>query len=210
MKWLEGPEPEKRGDEWTHREIRRYLRWCNKPVNRTKILLSIMQILSRKGYSCAIEQIEEIWADLCLRLPLRLQGFDPRKGRSALDYLITGCVQSAIDQRRVEHRRREIRRSMKPSDLERFTAFASGVDVESELVDRLTSQRLKQLVRDELAPADRRIVEAYYLDEKTLREIAQEVGCTPTAAKMRLFRARRRLIELWVGQEPQGIPRRVR
>lgn len=210
MKWLEAPAPMKRGDKWTRKEIRCYLRWCNKPVNRTKILLSIMQNLSRRGYSYSMEQIEETWADMCLRLPLRLQGFDPRKGRSALDYLIAGCVQSAIDQQRVEHRRREIRRSMKPADLERFTAYVSGRDVEAEIVDRLTSQRLKQIIENDLASTDRHIVEAYYLEGKTLREIAQENEYTLTAAKMRLFRARRRLIQLWVDQEAQGVPRRAR
>ena len=211
MKQPRPPAPLKRGDEWSRSEIRRYLKWCNQPENRTNILLTIMQKLSWRGYRCSPEQIEEIWSDFCLQLRLRLQGYDPRKGRSAHDYLIAGCVQSAIDVDRVERRRRDIRRAMSPSDVARFSTLVRSRDVESDLVAHLDAQRLKRLIEDELSSTDQAVLKAYYLKEQTLKEIAREFEITRDAAKMRLYRARGRLIEILVKHEIfQEVPRSAR
>ncbi len=174
------------------------------------ILLLIEKKLWGRGYRCNPEQLEDLWADFCLRLSLRLQGYDPRWGRSALSYLIVGCVQSAIDRNRVDRRQGEIRRQMRPSDIERFSAYVEGRDVETELNRRLDAERVKRLMEEHLSSDDRDVLEAYYLEEKSLREIARDAKCTRHAAKMRLHRARRRLKVLVDHEILQESPRRAR
>ncbi len=210
MKQLNLPAPLKRGAEWSQGEIRRYLKCCSEPENSTVILLLIQREFARRGYFCSDDQRDEVWSDFCLKLPLRLQGYDPRKGRSVLKYVIVGCVQSAIDRNRVERKRREVIRGMQRTDLELLTT-TRGLDIESRLANQLDAQRLKQVMEDELSPSERRVLEAFYLEETTLREIARETGCTPGAAKMRLYRARQRLIQILIDKEIiQKVPRRAR
>jgi RNA polymerase sigma-70 factor (ECF subfamily) len=46
-----------------------------------------------------------------------------------------------------------------------------------------------------LSPGDRALLTLFYWEELSLQEIAQSIGCSPNAAKTRLFRARERLRE---------------
>lgn len=48
-----------------------------------------------------------------------------------------------------------------------------------------------------LQPNDRAILTLFYWDELTLQEIAESLGCSPNAAKTRLFRARERFREIY-------------
>lgn len=49
-----------------------------------------------------------------------------------------------------------------------------------------------QAAMQQLAPDDRAILTLFYWDELTLNEIGDSMGCSPNAAKTRLFRARER------------------
>ncbi|HEY3783610.1 MAG TPA: sigma-70 family RNA polymerase sigma factor [Fimbriimonadaceae bacterium] len=48
-----------------------------------------------------------------------------------------------------------------------------------------------------LQPADRAALVLYYWEELSLEELAQSLGCTPNAAKTRLYRARERFRSLY-------------
>lgn len=48
-----------------------------------------------------------------------------------------------------------------------------------------------------LHPADRAMLTLFYWDELTLQEVGEALGCSPNAAKTRLFRSRERFRALY-------------
>lgn len=50
-----------------------------------------------------------------------------------------------------------------------------------------------------LSPQDRAIISLFYWDELSLAEVGESIGCSPNAAKTRLFRAREKFKDLYEG-----------
>ncbi|MCH7905106.1 MAG: RNA polymerase sigma factor [Armatimonadetes bacterium] len=64
-------------------------------------------------------------------------------------------------------------------------------NVEGEKVDPVVDPDI-EVAMASLHPADRAMLTLFYWDELSLLEIAESLGCSPNAAKTRLFRARER------------------
>lgn len=60
-----------------------------------------------------------------------------------------------------------------------------------EAPERFEDHRVSQAM-GKIHPQDRAILTLFYWDELSLQEIAESLGCSPNAAKTRLFRARER------------------
>jgi RNA polymerase sigma-70 factor (ECF subfamily) len=82
---------------------------------------------------------------------------------------------------------RNLLRKQRPS--EELPELATPPGTNARTIDL---QRSLQVCRQ----SDRRILERHYLEGLTSYEIAQQSGCTPVAARVRLLRARRRLRHL--------------
>jgi len=101
-------------------------------------------------------------------------------------WLVTTARFTAIDARRRllrqrEHERRAAR--LKPESDEGENQRANGTPILALLQDGLA--RLKQ--------NDRRVIVLRYLENRGMRELAQEMGCTEEAARQRLGRALEKL-----------------
>ncbi len=66
-----------------------------------------------------------------------------------------------------------------------------------EKLERLERKQLIKETIDELPADDGWIITMFYLDELSLKEIAKITGRSPNSVKVRLFRARERLLKLF-------------
>ena len=72
-----------------------------------------------------------------------------------------------------------------------------GPALEDELERHMFAAGLRRAVEN-LPPPDNQLVFRYYYEEEKLKDIAQDLGLSVTAAKSRLCRARRKLKEILV------------
>lgn len=106
------------------------------------------------------------------------------------------AVTTCLDQWRAQQRRPELRRA----DLEEW---------ESELLDRMTvdhrgrrpgdllaTRELVEKFLGRLKPEDRRVIVLFELEQRSIAEVCGETGWSFEFAKMRLFRARRKLCRM--------------
>jgi RNA polymerase sigma-70 factor (ECF subfamily) len=106
------------------------------------------------------------------------------------------ALTTCLDQGRAQQRRPEWR-------------WADLEEQETEFLDRVTddpharrpgelwaTREFLEKLLGRLKPEDRRVIELYELEQRTILEICAETGWTFEFAKMRLFRARRKLCRL--------------
>ncbi len=113
-----------------------------------------------------------------------------------------------------------------PTSLERFTfGFASNIFLEwLRASSRFTPANVDLLVPDHaivrpsaqrsrllaeisiglLDPAERELMEQYYLDGRTAHSLAAEWGLSPEGVRSRIFRSRRRLLQYFLQQKGTG------
>lgn len=89
-----------------------------------------------------------------------------------------------------------VNRSIQPSRRLKWRKFQDPLSeaVETtaeEAPERFEDHRVSQAMA-KIHPQDRAILTLFYWDELSLQEIAESLGCSPNAAKTRLFRARER------------------
>lgn len=122
----------------------------------------------------AADAVQEIFT-----LVFRNLGRFDRRSRFST-WLFRIAVNRSIQQaRKSKHRKHDVplgETDDSPAEVE----FESGTEPEIE----------NSLAR--LHPADRALLTLFYWDELTLHEIGESIGCSPNAAKTRLFRARER------------------
>jgi RNA polymerase sigma-70 factor (ECF subfamily) len=82
--------------------------------------------------------------------------------------------------RRLQHRRRLV-------PLDRSAEAVADPPAEEQPTDPRVESALGKL-----APADRAVLTLFYWDDLSVNEMAEALGCSPNAAKVRLFRARER------------------
>jgi RNA polymerase sigma-70 factor (ECF subfamily) len=75
-------------------------------------------------------------------------------------------------------------------------AAANPVEEEADQADPRIDAALAKL-----APADRALLVLFYWDELSLQEIGDSIGCSPNAAKTRLYRARERFRMIYESME---------
>ena len=70
--------------------------------------------------------------------------------------------------------------------------LSEAVETTAEDVPERFEDHRVSLAMAKIHPQDRAILTLFYWDELSLQEIAESLGCSPNAAKTRLFRARER------------------
>lgn len=84
-------------------------------------------------------------------------------------------------------------------DSSRFTSAAE--DLPDPQVPRPSAERSRLLAEASVAqlePEDRELMEQYYLDGRTADSLAREWGLSPEGVRSRVFRKRRRLLQLFL------------
>jgi RNA polymerase sigma-70 factor (ECF subfamily) len=138
----------------------------------------IYAFIRRKGFSA--EDADDLTQETLLRAYAHVQGF---RGTSVGGWLYRIAGNLAIDCLR---KRRLPTVPLEDADVGGPTAF------ETDFMDRLTHQEARERFVEVLTgmpECHRRIIVLRYFEECSLAEIAAEVGCTPLAAKLRVFRA---------------------
>ena len=130
------------------------------------------------GPAASHEDVEELVADAFLALWQHRKDLDPSRGLRA--YLAATAKNKAIDRLR----------TAKPEPLPLSDVDVSPVPgPEAALEQKLFAARLLTAV-EALPSPDRELVIGYYYAREKLKNLAQALGLTETAAKTRLFRAR--------------------
>lgn len=146
---------------------------------------------------------EDLAQEIFLKLFSRLDQYEARAGVPFEHWVARLAVRTCRDALRAERRRPEWRWS-DLSEAERewidFLVAAEeapptgGESGAREIVGRLLQQ---------LAPADRLVINLLDLEQKSVREISALTGWSPTLVKVRAFRARRRLRRLVESAPPE-------
>jgi len=136
---------------------------------------------------------EDLAQEIFVKLFGRLEQYEARAGVPFEHWVSRLAVRSCLDALRSERRRPELRWS-DLSEEERVwldfmvTETSTAPDGPSlgarELVDKLLAQ---------LPPADRLVIRLLDLEQRSVKEIARQVGWSETLVKVRAFRARRKL-----------------
>lgn len=119
--------------------------------------------------------------------------YDPN--RSFATWLLSIAAHHCID---LQRKRRLPSLSME--DLPEETIPENAPTPERILVENEQERRIQKML-DELAPQDRAAVIFRYWHDLSDEEISQLLSLSVSAVKSRLFRARRRLAELWMEEE---------
>lgn len=140
------------------------------------------------------ENVPEVVHEAFIRAYRSLAGYSPTAPFK--NWLTTIALRSCHDFWRTIYRRKEAPVSTISDDGQRFieTALATESREEFERMARQTEARqVLNLVLGRLKPLDRMIITLTYLEERTVRETAEMLGISVPNAKVRAFRAKRKL-----------------
>ncbi len=93
---------------------------------------------------------------------------------------------------------RSIQQARRTKNRHRETELHDAATLEAPIQMDTPDPRIRHVLRM-LSPQDRAILTLFYWEELNLQEIADGLGCTPNAAKTRLYRARERFKALYEG-----------
>lgn len=144
-----------------------------------KIILGVV-----KDHGLAEDIAQETFIKMIDALPsYRSQGFKTWISRIAIN--------KAIDVKRKQARQRE--------DLQDETLFKQTFQTESTEIEWFSKAKIERIHRmlDELPENYREVVKAFYLEDKTYQEIAEEFQLEPKNVEMRLYRARKWMKTNW-------------
>jgi RNA polymerase sigma-70 factor, ECF subfamily len=147
----------------------------------------VFGFLGRMGLDAATS--EDIAQDTFLRVWRSARSFDPRRG-AASTWVLTIARNLALTHLSRSSRRREI------ADDEAAAQTPCGAPNPLEAFERKQQRARLDAVLERLAPADRSILAASYVEDLELAAIARIEGCSPGAAKVRLHRARAKLKQM--------------
>ena len=139
---------------------------------------------------------EDLAQEIFLKLFSRLDQYEARAGIPLEHWVSRLAVRTCLDALRAKGRRPEVRMGDLPEEqqawLDYLTAEESAppdsiAGSARELVGKLLSQ---------LPPKDRLVITLLDLEEKSVKEISELTGWSPSLVKVRAFRARRKLRKL--------------
>lgn len=136
------------------------------------------------GPAASAQDVEEVVSDAFLSLWSHREGLEPEQGIKS--WLAAVARNRAVDRLRAAR--------PAPLPLEEAGA-AGGASPEEELERRMFADALRRAV-ESLPPPDDQLVLRFYYEEERLKDIARDLGLSPSAAKTRLCRARRSLKEI--------------
>jgi RNA polymerase sigma-70 factor (ECF subfamily) len=134
-----------------------------------------------RGRGASHADAEEITQEVLMAAYINIEGIDPDK--------LSAWARAAARNKLIDLYRRPNRTV--PLD-RAFAVEAAGESPEAAALRADESSRLRNVIAH-LPPRDAHLLEQYYFDESPLSCIASGHGMSMTAAKVALFRARRRL-----------------
>lgn len=136
------------------------------------------------GPAATAQDVEEVVSDAFLALWSHRGTLDPEKGLKA--WLAAVARNGAIDRLRSS--------PLPPLPLEAAEGTA-GPGLDQEVEGRMFAARLRAAV-EQLGPPDDVLILRFYYEGDRLGEIAADLGLSPSAAKVRLHRARQKLKQI--------------
>jgi RNA polymerase sigma-70 factor (ECF subfamily) len=133
------------------------------------------------------EEAEEVAQETFIKAYRSLKNFQGKARFSSWLYRIV--YNTAISNLR---RRKKAEISIDETDVP-DTAFEEGMP-ERETLSGYERKKYLELAMDSLEPDERIFIILYYYEERALDEIAQIAGITKTNTKVRLFRARKKML----------------
>lgn len=151
------------------------------------------------------EDVEDIGQQVFLKVFLALKRFDGRSSFSTWLYKI------AVNETYDYLRKKKARKLVYEADLsveqeERLTATVPDEQIPAA-DDRAEAQQAAERLLAELEPDERLMIVLKEVEGYSVEEISQALGINPNTVKVRMFRARRRLTELY--RRRYGAPGRV-
>ena len=151
------------------------------------------------------EDVEDIGQQVFLKVFQALKRFDGRSSFSTWLYKI------AVNETYDYLRKKKARKLVYEADLsleqeERLGDYAPDAD-RSAAHERAEAQQAVERLLAELSPEERLMIVLKEVEGYSVEEISEATGINPNTVKVRMFRARRRLTELY--RRRYGAPRRV-
>jgi len=150
-------------------------------------------------YSRSVQDSEDIMQETFIKAFSRLRTFDFRAGSSFSSWLVSICINAAIDHLRRRERRAESKR-VSLSDLPQEMA-ASNPSPEDAEVRRQALERIRGAL-GVLSPAQRVVFELRYDRHMDIKDIAGCLHSSESNVKTQLFRSLKKLRRTL---EPQGV-----
>jgi len=127
----------------------------------------------------------------CHKLPGALQKFTPQNRTGAFQAWLLRVLKNYL----YDHFRRNKTQRDRQISLENISNHATSLksSVEEQHEKEHMVYFLHAILKQVLGPEDRYIFRARYWEDKTLKEIAEELGCSHESVRVRHWRARQRL-----------------
>jgi RNA polymerase sigma-70 factor (ECF subfamily) len=158
-------------------------------LHQKRVLAIVSGILRLSG------DVEDIAQQVFLKVYLALKRFDGRSSFSTWLYKIT--VNETYDYLRKRKARKLVYQSDLSEDQENRIGLLTPEVPGPAPLERVESQQAVERLLDELAPDERLMLVLKEVEGYSVEEISQALGLNSNTVKVRMFRARRRLTELY-------------
>jgi RNA polymerase sigma-70 factor (ECF subfamily) len=146
---------------------------------------------------------EDLTQEIFVKLFYRLDQYVARAGVPFEHWVSRLAVRTCLDALRSEGRRPELRWSdLSPEEATWLEFIVNESEAPQETSATGASEIVEKLLA-QLSPANRLVISQLDLQQKSVKEVAQLTGMSPTLVKVRAFRARRKLRAL--AEKMKGI-----
>ena len=140
------------------------------------------------GFARSVDEAEDLTQDVFLMIYVKLASFQGRSKFSSWVYALTYnfCVNYVN-----RNKERKIKEKTEQIDLSELNL---SISVEDKSLFRMRSDKLKKVL-EQAPPEDRTLLLLKYQDDVSVKELARVLEIGESAVKMRLNRAKARLVE---------------
>lgn len=196
---------DKPGGEWADTERDRIIEWLFEDEQLKRFLSIGLMRLRRLAHQATYQDAQDAWHDFYeKRLKKVIQNYDPQKNRhekkeERFPSFLLFCFKRFCN-KAGEKLRKYYNRNQSLDKLKDNQGSTKGTIDEPKLVDK--PRELQKIVpsrsryeafsecRNKLTPALQEAVTLYYDEGLSIKEVAEELGITEGAVKVRLYRAR--------------------
>lgn len=172
-------------DQWIRERVIAHdpeaVRWILEEYGDTmKTVISYhMRCFSKEDQEdCLNEVLFAVWN--------HMDSFDPSRG-SMKNWIAGICRFHALDAVR-----KQLRRAKEESMDGKENILVSGLEIQTELIEQELSEETEDMLSC-LKPVEREILLAFYMEEKTAKELAEEYGLKRTSVYKKMERAKEKI-----------------